>query len=438
MFDMKYLRLRASCTLLALTLACGSTESSKQNGNTGNGASGGKAGTADIPRIDVNAQGGQSPSGCASTGSSQDTDKDGFIGANDCNDCDPNVNAGAYDLPNNSIDEDCSGKADDEAVACDAELKVEADDAFDAAKAIGLCRRQQAQSWGVIAARWVYPDGSTEASGSYRNPKCVPSGPPHPQSRGILPNFGPKISPRSGKSLLALSTGVARAGEIAVQTPGFGTSPKAGEMCRAGVTPPGFPKESPSCTTTPASPDTAALDPIALELEIKAPSNAQALSFDFDFYTREWPMWVCQRYNDFFVALLKSAHPSTPKDENISFDSQGNPVSVNNGFLEICEPTIGAAKPGGKLFACASGIAELEGTGFDPLIDVGASFPKSGGAATGWLTTSAAIVPGETIRLRFAIWDSGASDWDSTVLVDKFEWTVKPPKAPITQRDPVR
>jgi hypothetical protein len=37
---------------------------------------------------------------------------------------------------------------------------------------------------------------------------------------------------------------------------------------------------------------------------------------------------------------------------------------------------------------------------------------------------------GETITLRFAIWDSGDGFYDSLVLLDAFEWVVRPPVAP--------
>jgi hypothetical protein len=41
-------------------------------------------------------------------------------------------------------------------------------------------------------------------------------------------------------------------------------------------------------------------------------------------------------------------------------------------------------------------------------------------------------MPGETITLRFAIWDDGDGRWDSTVLVDHFTWQAPGGNAPFT------
>ena len=160
-------------------------------------------------------------------------------------------------------------------------------------------------------------------------------------------------------------------------------------------------------------------DGIALELEIRVPTNAHAFSFDFNFFTYEYPDYVCQQYNDFFVALMWPVHTDKALNNNISFDHLGNPVSVNNGFLEVCK----AGEHKGKKYDCPKGTSELVGTGFD------------GRGATGWLTTSTPVVPGEVIKLRFAVWDAADDGFDSTVLIDNFTWhldnlppeTVRPP-----------
>jgi hypothetical protein len=46
------------------------------------------------------------------------------------------------------------------------------------------------------------------------------------------------------------------------------------------------------------------------------------------------------------------------------------------------------------------------------------------GGATGWLTTTGNVKPGEIITLRIAIWDTSDNNLDSLALVDGFTWSV--------------
>ena len=336
---------------------------------------------------------------CRAGDPNADFDGDGYTPAQgDCNDCDPRMNPGAYDFPGNNIDEDCNGVPDDEPTDCDVGLPQHANDPFDAAKALGLCRVHDPvrRTWGVKAARWVLANGAP----TYQGFGC--GGGANPQSRGILTRFGPNVQPRHGSSMVALSTGIAREGVN-------GSSPAGADMGTCSPPPPGFPYSPPSCKGSGIAPSNSANDTVALELEIQVPTNARSFSFDLNFYTYEFPDWICSDFNDFFVALLYSKHPGVPSNKNISFDKDGNPISVNNAWLDVCKPSFA----GGKQFACPLGTAELQGTGFE------------GHAATSWLQTRAGVVPGEHMSLRFAIWDTGDHEWDSTVLLDNFQWDVE-------------
>ena len=163
-----------------------------------------------------------------------------------------------------------------------------------------------------------------------------------------------------------------------------------------------------------------------LKARIRVPTNAKSFSYQFKFYSAELPEYLCQKYNDFFVALLQSAwkpDPTAnppdaplPADHNIAFDAQGNPVSVNNGFFQVCFPPYGA--PAGT---CPSGTLELVGTGMGGW---GSSLVDGGG--TDWLTNEAPVVPGETIEIQFMIWDAGDHKVESLVLLDHFRWSIKP------------
>ncbi len=65
-----------------------------------------------------------------------------------------------------------------------------------------------------------------------------------------------------------------------------------------------------------------------------------------------------------------------------------NPVSVNNGFLEVCQPWTYAGSKGdmpfSRPFPCSLGTSQLAGTGFDHF------------GATGWLQTRRMSCPAKS------------------------------------------
>ena len=73
---------------------------------------------------------------------------------------------------------------------------------------------------------------------------------------------------------------------------------------------------------------------------------------------------------------------------------------------------------------CLDDGAQLPGTGFDVPASFSCDATQTSGGGTGWLTTSGNVVGGEIITLRFAIWDTSDPVFDSTVLIDDFEWSV--------------
>jgi hypothetical protein len=349
--------------------------------------------------------GGSTDPGCAS-GPNDDADMDGFtVSQGDCNDCDANVNPAAIEVIADGeggeggyvpADEDCDGTVDNPPMPCDTGLALESMNAMDGAKAIELCKQATGPSdWGVISAKWVRADGSANIM--------------QPAQYGILPSFGPNVPPQAGASILGLSSGRAR-------TPGQANactsqSCYGGGMFTAapGVAPPGFPLQV--CNASPNI-----NDDIGLEVEVRAPKNATGYAFDFRFYSFEFAEWICTSFNDQFIALATPA-PMGAQNGNISFDTMGNPVSVNLGFFDSCDTCSDWASlcsancPPMPMPCCPSGTTALVGTGFE--LDAG---------ATAWLQTQAPIEGGETVKLRFAIWDAGDGALDSTAIVDNFRW----------------
>jgi hypothetical protein len=324
----------------------------------------------------------------------------------------PPCSAFNVNLPNSNCDLDCSNTTTPPA-SCDQGL-VSTGPATDFAKALGVCQQASSTQWGLVSATYTRGYNSTAA--------------PADGQHAILGGFGSVIKPREGANLGVLSSGFANMcddASPAANCSGSGESdpyfkgPQAGMYNGAGAHPPGYPKSTTQCPVLPTVYDT-----IGVTLQIRVPNNAQGFSFDFDFYSGEWPEYVCTDYNDSFVAWLNStAWTGTGGDLNISFDSMNNPVSVNNGFFDRCTANTQTGCSGSvtATASCAGGPSELQGTGFYNL-GTYCSAQSTGGGATGWLTTKAPVTGGEVITLQFIIWDTGDQNWDSSVLVDNLQW----------------
>lgn len=318
-----------------------------------------------------------------------DVDGDGFtVCTGDCCEtlaqCDApeKVNPGAVEVANEdgtpSADENCNGMIDEGLLLCDDGLVLDDADPISAARAIDLCQDSVDGSHGLMTAAYQRADGSAFAT---------------PTQHGIQATFGPNVPPQLGASMLALSTGTARSASQ-VDACGASTCIASG----AGVPPTGFPQDVPGCAGS-----TNINDDVALSLRLKAPVNATGYSFDFAFYSFEYPEWVCTSFNDQFVALVDPP-PAGAINGNIAFDSMTNPVSVNIAFFDVCD-------------GCALGTAEMDGTGFNAWNDAG---------ATSWLRTQAPVEGGSEFTIQFTIWDTGDSAFDSTVLIDNFQWLADP------------
>jgi hypothetical protein len=406
-------------SVVALSCKAGSGDAAGGGGNgvEGSGGQGGSPATpasTTVVSSGFNVGGGTGEGGgiiCNPGGPDDDVDLDGWTpNQGDCEDCDPNRNPNAIEVPtaegDPAFDENCDGEVDEpEEPPCDAGIPVDDMEPLKAATAIELCKVSTgANDWGVVSAAWVLADGS----------------PPPAQTQnfhlghGFLAAFGPNVAVRRGERMLAVSSGTARQ----PTDPGY---QNVGGFSKGYTSnhPQGFPKESPACPgTLTGTPN----DATGVEMVVRTPSNATGFSFDFDFYTYEWPGYVCSTYNDFFIAILDPI-PMGQTDGNISFDSAGNPISVNNALLEVCGCPGNPPNPcyaGGKTFNCSLGNIQLIGTGF------GFDTAFSDHGATSWLRTTAPVPKNAEIKIRFAAYDSGDGILDSTALVDNFKWIATP------------
>jgi hypothetical protein len=140
-----------------------------------------------------------------------------------------------------------------------------------------------------------------------------------------------------------------------------------------------------------------------LRFDLQVPPDVVSFSYDFAFFSVEYPFYFGSQYNDMYVGWLESELWTG----NISFDGQGNPISLNAGFLDYKDD-------GGNL-------AEFAGTCMRQH------------AGTGWLTTTAGVTPGEQITVVFAIFDLSDSILDSYAFIDNFQWGCDPTGEPMTE-----
>lgn len=141
-----------------------------------------------------------------------------------------------------------------------------------------------------------------------------------------------------------------------------------------------------------------ALDYAEIRIKAVVPDTADALAYNFAFFTVEYPAFASRNHdstwNDMYVAWLESESWTG----NVSFDNAGNPISINSVLLDYRDFPEGSAP-------------ELAG------------FAAQGHGGTDWLETIAPVTPGESIELVFAIMDLTDGYFDSAVVLDGFHWT---------------
>jgi hypothetical protein len=309
--------------------------------------------------------------------------------------------------------------------ACDAGLAVDSSTASDYALAIDLCTQTTEDSFtpGLLSATLTQADGVSLPATQY----------------SIQSAFGDNNLPLFGSNLIVLSTGSAvnvGQGGYRSYEPGFDTGstsamPADWLAAHSGVVP-----TAPGCPALTG--ETTAHDSIMLTLRVRVPNNARSFSVGTNFFSADYPEWVCSPYNDMFLVLLDSTYAgasANPSDKNLAqyftSDSQVYTVGVNlafgnTGLFTQCVDSLTGCSDGieGSTTTCLS-TSGLAGTGMGVAENICGAANTVGGA-TGWLTTRGNVVPGETIALRIAIWDTSDGGLDSLVLLDNFQSSANP------------
>jgi hypothetical protein len=148
----------------------------------------------------------------------------------------------------------------------------------------------------------------------------------------------------------------------------------------------------------------AANDYTEIRIVADVPMTNNSLNYDFAFFSTEYPYYYNSAFNDMYIGWLESESWTG----NISFDTAGNPISLNAGFLDFRDGPMDAGAP------------ELAGTCMKQH------------AGTKWLQSVAPVTPGEEITLVLAVFDLSDSILDSYVFLDNFGWGCEGDDTPST------
>jgi hypothetical protein len=366
-----------------------------------------------------------------------DADHDGYTPAmGDCNDCNPSINPGAIQIPGDPTDYACNG-APGQVVACDSTNGGKRD-ATSLANAFEECDPRF-----FLSATLV--------------------GPSVDKARKVVPTFG-ILKPVQGANMALISSGIA----ADKSDPDFDKTQEEDpgtDLMNSAMHPYPNIMPNPMCMgagSAMTSEPSMVNDYTELVVKLKAPSNVNSFSFDFNFFSAEYPVYVCTEFNDEFLVLQES-NGEFQTATNIAFDMQKNPVTVNNGFFTVC--TNDTSKPYTQ--NCKKPVSDINGTGFeDPpgglggggglnlpcstdadcsafgvtckagMCDLGGLGGGGGGGipggSTGWLTTTSPVTPGENVTLHFIIFDEGDHILDSAALIDNFRWGTSVVSTPTT------
>jgi hypothetical protein len=145
-----------------------------------------------------------------------------------------------------------------------------------------------------------------------------------------------------------------------------------------------------------------AYDYTELRVEGDAPGGATSITFDFAFFSAEYPGYVDGAFADMFVAWLESESWTG----NLAFDDAGEAITLGSELVALHD----------DMFT----TPELAGT------------CMRGHAASPWLRTTAPLAQGEPLTLVFAIFDMADSIVDSYAFIDNVAFGCDTPAAPST------
>lgn len=339
-------------------------------------------------------------------GQEPDKDGDGFGPCDqpyaDCNDNEFLIGPASIEDPSDGVDNDCDGFIDNAEPDCDCQASEPGETMTQRMlKALGLCNQAV-----VLSAT---PNGNSLGYGAFTDWGSV-----LPRTQANSPSV--EGLPTNNCQFVILSTGTARAADPQDDTYSsdlgiYNTSDPAPSSGQDGAE---------------------INDLTQFQIRLKVPPNVTGFSFDFVFFSAEYPEFVCTEFNDTFYALVEG-DPGLNGGQrtNISFDQNSNEITVNNGFFEYQIPpwTFNIAGTG---YEAADSLAAWTMFAVSGCTLPSYAAPKYRGSMSGWLRTTSPLTAGEEVDLIFSIHDEGDEILDSAVIIDNFRWQTVPIDGPGT------
>ncbi|MEZ4452719.1 MAG: choice-of-anchor L domain-containing protein [Nannocystaceae bacterium] len=134
-------------------------------------------------------------------------------------------------------------------------------------------------------------------------------------------------------------------------------------------------------------------DKLTFTFKAMVPDNVESYSFNFAYFSSEWPTWVDTVFNDLFIAW------------QVSEAYTGNVTFIGDAPL-----TVTSLDPYLSTDGYSNNEPQLQGTGF------------TGHAGSDWFGANQNVVGGEVLWMTFMIADMGDSILATMTIVDNFHW----------------
>ncbi len=363
-----------------------------------------------------------------------DCDGDGYALPADCNDNNAQIGPEAYDFIGDGIDNDCDGVADNPVETCETIPSQPAPGTpRDFVRAADLCAQRSKTKDGTVFDPLIKAEWG-KVSGYGPGQRLWTSTTKPDKQANIVSSYGTNKT-RRGLTMFGLANG-----PWGTQTPRT-SAPLDDPMFRINDACMAIPLMGTDCASLSFGGSTGGLsvqDWAELTIWVKVPANAQAMSFDFQFFTTEFNQFWNAALNDAFFVLVTN---SKLAGENAAKDAMGLAVTVNSGFFQLCPKA-----PGPAGVEKTNALANCVGVDGDPQQQVfgtlGGTYYDGAGAApfdgtamsddtmhkyvygggTGWLTAKFPVTPGESFTMRVIIHDTFDGLKDSAIIFDALRW----------------